>query len=235
MKAFAFKDFLIKQQNSPLKVSTDAILLGAAVSGILPNSHILDVGTGNGVIALMLAARFENVQITAIDPHAGAFIDAKTNFKNSKFSTRLKVLQLTLRQLPEQQLFDIIVSNPPYFLDSLASPAAHDAQAKHLTKASYFELLDDMHLHMTNEGQIWLILPAAVALSTIEYLEKKGFFCTQQIRFHANENKRDKRWVLCLEQSEKELQIEDRYIRNLDGSFHDDYRQLAGDFHDRPI
>jgi tRNA1Val (adenine37-N6)-methyltransferase len=80
MAVFAFKDFVVHQDNSPLKVNTDAILLGASIPRIPESAKVLDVGTGNGAIALLLALRFPMASITGIDPHLGAFSDAQLNF-----------------------------------------------------------------------------------------------------------------------------------------------------------
>ena len=138
MAVFAFKDFTVRQENSPLKVSTDAILLGASVQ--IPHKHlkILDVGTGNGVIALMLASRFDEVHITGIDPSEGAVQDAQFNFGNSRYASRLKAIQTTISALPLDQKYDVVVSNPPFFIESLPAQHALDQQAKHMAESGSF-------------------------------------------------------------------------------------------------
>lgn len=235
MKSFAFKDFVVQQQNSPLKVSTDAILLGATVTIAPHQTAVLDVGTGSGVIALLLASRFAAIHLTAIDPHSGAIIDAQKNFERSKYSTRLVAKKACLKELVGVSTFDMIVSNPPYFIDSLAAELTEDQQAKHFTSAQYFDLLADMMACLKPEGQIWLILPMLTAQQTISFFQNHGFYCTYQVHFHANKEKRNKRWVLRFERQNKPLVIAELVLRNNDGSFHDDYRKLAGSYHDRTI
>ena len=235
MKSFAFKDFVVQQQNSPLKVSTDAILLGATVTIAPQHKHVLDVGTGSGVIALMLASRYTDIHLTAIDPHLGAIQDARENFELSNYHSRLVLKAVPLKALAGVSTFDVIVSNPPYYIDSLATITTENQQAKHCTAEQYFELLTDMMACLKPGGQIWLILPSVIAQQTSTFFQDFGFFNTQQLRFHANELKRNKRWVLCFERQNKALISQEFFLRNNDGSFHDDYLKLAGSYHDRTI
>lgn len=235
MAVFAFKDFTIRQENSPLKVSTDAILLGASVQLSVTNQNILDVGTGNGVISLLLASRFVHAHFTGIDPSEGAIEDAQFNFANSIYASRLKVIQTTLAALPFEQKYDVVVSNPPFFIDSMPAHYALDQQAKHMAEPAYFDLLQDMCLRCHEAGQIWLILPPALATQTLDFCQLQGWNCAQEIHFHANAQKLDKRWVLCLERNPEKREVQKYFIRDVDGSYHADYRKLAGHFHDRPI
>jgi tRNA1Val (adenine37-N6)-methyltransferase len=235
MAFFSFKDFVVRQDNSPLKVNTDAIILGAAVRKLPPNAKVLEVGTGNGTIALLLAQRFKSAKITGIDPHTGAFQDAQFNFQHAIFFDRLQAINCSLEQLSITEKYDAIVSNPPYFIDGLVGQNETHQVAKHITKPEFKQLLDQMRMRLNTEGQLWLILPPVVAQQTITHLAKKGLSCILQMRFHANPQKRDKRWVICLEQKEQACCTEQFYIRNLDGSYHEDYRQLAGRYHDRLI
>lgn len=235
MAVFAFRDFNVRQANCPLKVSTDAILLGASVQ--LSNTHtsILDVGTGNGVIALLLASRFQNAHITGVDPSEGAILDAYYNFEQSKYAARLKALKTTLKDLPLTEKYAVVVSNPPYFIDSLPAAQTADQEAKHIAAPAYFDLLQDMSLRCQDDGQIWLILPPAQAVQTQSFFQSLGWFCSQELRFHANPQKLDKRWVLCFEQNVLHKDVAHFFIRDLDGRYHADYRKLAGEFHDRAL
>jgi tRNA1Val (adenine37-N6)-methyltransferase len=235
MSHFSFKDFEIRQAHSPLKVSTDAILLGASVEINSPRLSILDVGTGNGVIALLLASRFLEVHITGLDPDQGAFQDAQFNFTRSKFASRLTAIKGTLASLPLDQKYDLIVSNPPYFIDSLPSLSTNSQQAKHLSGQAFFELLKDMILRCSDNGQIWLILPAALARDTHTFFESNKWELAKQIQFHANPNKPNKFWIMCFQKMAAECIVEQYTIRQSNGSYHADYRRLAGPFHDRQV
>jgi tRNA1Val (adenine37-N6)-methyltransferase len=235
MAVFAFKDFVVRQDNSPLKVNTDAILLGAAIPFVPEYASVLEVGTGNGVIALLLALRFPTAVITGIDPHLGAFSDAQLNFQQSPYFDRLNARNCSLAELPVADQYNIIVSNPPYFIDSLVTEDLKGQQAKHVSAEAYFELLEGMKSRMTKEGQLWLILPPQVARQTSEFFAMRGLFCIRKLRFHAHPSKPDKRWIVCFQSQESVCAVQEFCIRNEDGTYHTDYRHLAGRYHDRLI
>ena len=235
MSVFEFKDFSVQQANSPLKVSTDAILLGSCVEIDQPNASILDVGTGNGVIALLLASRFQTISIDAIDPHLGACQDAKQNFENAVFANRLRLFCTNLATHDQRLKYDIIVSNPPYFIDGLRSDNEASQQAKHVSRSAFQALLLDMKHRLESSGTLWLILAPESANEAITFLQSKDLFLQKKMRFHANSSKRDKRWVLCFSFEQCVVEQREFFIRNLDGSFHDDYIKLAGAYHNRPL
>jgi tRNA1Val (adenine37-N6)-methyltransferase len=235
MSVFEFKDFSVHQANSPLKVSTDAILLGSTVKIDKPNASLLDVGTGNGVIALLLASRFSNILIDAIDPHLGACQDAKQNFENAVFANRLRLFCTKLATHDQRLKYDIIVSNPPYFVDGLGSDNESTQQAKHITTSTFHALLLDMKNRLVPSGTLWLVLAPESAIEAIAYLQNEGLFLRNKLRFHANSSKLDKRWVLCFSFEKSVVEQQAFFIRNLDGSYHDDYKKLAGAYHNRAL
>ncbi|MFM7645023.1 MAG: tRNA1(Val) (adenine(37)-N6)-methyltransferase [Sphingomonadales bacterium] len=235
MSVFEFKNFSVHQANSPLKVSTDAILLGSIVKIDKPNASILDVGTGSGVIALLLASRFHTITIDAIDPDTGAFQDAKRNFECSPFSDRLRLFLTEIAQHDRDLKYDTIVSNPPYFIDGLPSDNEAMKQAKHVSISAFHALLLEMKHRLKLNGALWLILAPESANEAISYLQNMGLFMHKKFRFHANASKLDKRWVLCFSFEKHVVELKEFYIRNLDGTFHDQYKALAGGFHNRSL
>ena len=235
MGIFAFKDFKVCHAQSPLKVSTDAILLGACIKIQRANASILDVGTGSGVIALLLASRFPDARITGIDPHQGAFADAQMNFSKSKFAQRLTAQHCALAALPKDIKYDVIVSNPPYFLDSLLSSDTASQDAKHITRQAFFELFDDMMLLCKEDGQIWLILPAELAEEVQLFFKRNSWHLGSKIQFHASANKPNKFGVLCFQRHINNSDVKELTIRQTDGSYHADYIKLAGPYHDRSL
>lgn len=235
MSVFAFRNFNVRQANCPLKVSTDAILLGASVQLSKTNASILDVGTGNGVIALLLASRYQEAVITGVDPSEGAILDAHYNFEQSNYTARLKALKTTLKDLPLTEKYAVVVSNPPFFIESLPAAQTADQEAKHMAATAYFDLLQDMSLRCQDDGQIWLILPPTLAVQTQSFFQTLGWFCCQELHFHANPQKLDKRWVLCFQKNAEKFEVRAYFIRDLDGRYHADYRKLAGHFHDRSL
>lgn len=127
---FHFKQFSIVQEHTPMKVGTDGVLLGAWLNADGAQS-ILDIGTGTGLIALMLAQRFPKAKITAIDAHPEASMEARANFKASRFSDRIEGIHIDIKDFEPGQKFDLIVSNPPFFKSSLHAPNQGRSLARH--------------------------------------------------------------------------------------------------------
>ena len=105
-----------------MKVGTDGVLLGAWANG---GSRVLDVGTGTGIIALMMAQRFPESRVTAVDIDEGAFRQAMANVQASPFANRIRVLHEQVQN--HVGCYDAVVSNPPYFMDSLKADAVSQA------------------------------------------------------------------------------------------------------------
>ena len=162
--SFAFKQFIVKQDRCAMKVGTDAVLLGAWV---LPNGskHILDIGTGTGVIALMLAQKTQ-AHIDAIDIDEEAFLQAKQNALDSKFARQITVTQTSLQHYSNAtaQKYNLIVTNPPYFEQSLKSSDEQRSHARHADVLPFEELLDGVLKLLDEKGKFCLILPTLEAI-----------------------------------------------------------------------
>ena len=115
---FRFKHFSIAQDKCAMKVGTDGTLLGAWAKANKPQ-QILDIGTGTGLIAMMMAQRFENANIKALEIDMDASQQAAENFQNTKWSNRLFLEHISFQEFQHTASFDLIVSNPPYFENNL--------------------------------------------------------------------------------------------------------------------
>ena len=148
-----------------MKVNTDGVLLGALATADEPKS-ILDIGTGTGVIALMLAQRFENSLVDAVEIDGAAATTADGNFKASKFADRLRLFasgfEEHFKAHPGKQ-YDLIVTNPPFFLNSLTSPGATKNLARHADDAFFKLLILSVAKHLTPGGLSTMILPLETA------------------------------------------------------------------------
>ncbi|MGI9526697.1 MAG: tRNA1(Val) (adenine(37)-N6)-methyltransferase, partial [Weeksellaceae bacterium] len=113
MSIFKFKQFNVEQKLSAAKVGTDGVLLGAWVNLDPTPSKILDIGTGTGLIALMLAQRSPLSYITALDIDKDAIVEASLNFENSPWPDRLNAVHTSLQAYNTEEKFDLIISNPP--------------------------------------------------------------------------------------------------------------------------
>ena len=157
---FQFKKFTIRHDKCAMKVGTDAVLLGAWAD-ITACKNILDIGTGTGIIALMLAQRcFANID--AIDIDTDAYSQAKENVAASPFAERINVIHASCSEYTgscAREKYDLIVSNPPYFINSLKCPDNKRSVARHTDSLSLFELIDDSCSLLSLSGRIALVLP----------------------------------------------------------------------------
>jgi tRNA1Val (adenine37-N6)-methyltransferase len=161
--AFHFQQFLIEDEKSTMRTGTDAMLLGAWA--IPPSSGIiLDIGTGCGVLALMMAQHSES-RVVAIDPDLPSIMEARNNFERSRWSDRLTAVHTTLQDFSTNaaHLCDFIITNPPYFSNSLKSPFARKNSARHDDGLSLEELVAGVTSLLSEEGRFALILPSEPA------------------------------------------------------------------------
>ncbi|HMG09605.1 MAG TPA: methyltransferase [Mucilaginibacter sp.] len=163
---FRFKQFSVDQTGCAMKINTDGVLLGVLTNVKKPLT-ILDIGTGTGVIALMLAQRFPDARIDAVEIDQTAAITANSNFKNSPFAERLTLYPSGFDAFfdanPDRK-YDLIVSNPPFYINSLQSPGVKKNLAKHTDERFFDKLIQDVSGHLTDNGVCWLILPPETAV-----------------------------------------------------------------------
>lgn len=157
MAAFRFKQFSVEQDDVAMKVGTDGVLIGAWVN-CADAVRVLDIGTGTGLIALMVAQRSDAQSIVGIDIDSAAAVCAARNFAASPWSERLSAHQKAAQEYDGEK-FDLILSNPPYFVDSLLCPDDRRTTARHTTELT-FEQLDSAVCRLLSEsGRFALILP----------------------------------------------------------------------------
>ena len=174
--SFSFKQFTIYQDRCIFKVGTDGVLLGAYadVSGI---KTILDIGTGTGLIALMLAQRSE-AEITAIEPDLNSFEQACSNVRQSKWSHRIRVINTDLQNfMTESKQYDLIISNPPYFIDALKNPDPGKAAARHNVTLNNIDLLRGISGLLTDDGLAQVIMPYDEGSILIAEAHEFGRYC----------------------------------------------------------
>jgi tRNA1Val (adenine37-N6)-methyltransferase len=160
---FQFKQFAIDQTNCAMKINTDGVLLGALAE--TDGQNILDIGTGTGVIALMLAQRFAIATVDAVEIDEHAAETADSNFKNSIFADRVNLYAEGFESYLNNSAkkYDLIVSNPPFYINSLESPKAKKNIAKHAGGDFFENLVKAVASKLTESGTCWLILPLDTA------------------------------------------------------------------------
>ncbi|MBE0652902.1 MAG: methyltransferase [Bacteroidales bacterium] len=230
---FQFKKFLVHHAYSTMKVGTDAVLLGT-LAEVPARGNILEVGTGTGVISLILAQRCES-QITAIDIHQASVWEARANFKGSPWSNRLKALMISYQLYAAQGnpiRYDLIISNPPFFENDLKSPDENRNFARHNDHLSYRDFLSASRYFISEQGQLCLILPPTEAHIFIQEAKNTGFFLQKKIEIKPKPEKEANRLILSFgNQVSNELKTESLTIRNSDNSYTEEYKKLTEDFY----
>lgn len=173
---FRFKQFTVDQSGCAMKINTDGVLLGAAARADDPLS-ILDIGTGTGVIALMLAQRYKEALIDAVETDLTAAETAAKNFRVSPFAGRMTLFAESFETYFDRfpcRKYDMIVSNPPFYTDSLKSPVSQKNVAKHADASFFPSLINAVSAHLTPKGTCWLVVPAAITNRIEEMTATKG-------------------------------------------------------------
>lgn len=174
---FKFKRFTVYHNLCAMKVGTDGVLLGAWTD-VSTSKRILDIGTGSGLVALMLAQRCD-ASITAIDIDADAVKQAQINIEASSWKERMEVFHTDLCDFSPQCLFDTIVSNPPYFVDSLKCSDIQRNTARHNDTLTSEQLLENASRLLHPEGELSLILPFEQNEATIHTAQRFGLYPTK--------------------------------------------------------
>ena len=183
-----------------MKVGTDGVLLGAWCPIQIENPsntfNILDIGTGSGLIALMLAQRALYARITAIDIDQKAVEQAQYNFSISPWKERLECHLSALQQVEGEELFDLIVSNPPYFQDSLKNPDNQRAMARHTDTLSYEELLSNSARLLKQQATLALVLPIEAEQQIITIAQTHKLYPTHITHVYPKPGKAAKRLLI---------------------------------------
>ncbi|MBN2682982.1 MAG: methyltransferase [Bacteroidales bacterium] len=175
---FQFKLFKINQDKTAMKVGTDGVLLGAWTNCNIA-TKVLDVGTGTGLIALMMAQR-SKAMIEAVEIEINAWLQAKTNFENSPWAYRLKVENASFQSYCDKglvKIYDLIVCNPPFFNNSYKPESPQREIARHSILLSPLDLVSGVNQLLKDEGLFSVILPFSTHKEFIEIAEKNDLFC----------------------------------------------------------
>jgi tRNA1Val (adenine37-N6)-methyltransferase len=211
---FNFKQFAVNQAGCAMKVNTDGVLLGALVEAPAPKT-ILDIGTGTGVIALMLAQRFEKAQIDAVEIDEAAAKTAEGNFKASEFEDRLYLFASSFEEYFEaypDKKYDLIVSNPPFFLNSLTSPGAKKNLARHTDDAFFERLVKCVSNHLTTDGVCVMILPLETARVVKEIVIANGLYLQRVVDIKSFADVPAHRQILTFGKQQKEVEARELVI-----------------------
>jgi tRNA1Val (adenine37-N6)-methyltransferase len=226
---FQFQEFRVEQDQCAMKISTDAVLLGSLAAATNPQK-ILDVGTGTGVIALMLAQRFAGVDIQAVELDHLAAKQARFNFENSPFANRLDLWEGKFQDFQFSQKFDLMVSNPPYFPDHLKSPDPQRNLALHTDGLTFVELVQQVVRGLDSEGMFWLILPPRQMQDLEKIALRYSLYPSQRFTVQDNPDKPIIREILGFGWEKKDCLTSQIFIKEQTGQFHESYKALISGF-----
>jgi tRNA1Val (adenine37-N6)-methyltransferase len=229
---FKFKQFDVDQNGCAMKVNTDGVLLGALATANNPQS-IVDIGTGTGVIALMLAQRFAVARIDGVDIDESAAEAADRNFASSQFQYRMYAHFDTFEGFFESHNWkkhDLIVSNPPFFLDSLASADEQKRLARHTDGSFFKKLLRCAEQYLTDAGTCQLILPLPTAAVVKGLLPKYQLYLQKVISVKSFADSEPHREILAFSKEQKGIGEEEFVIYDAPKVYSLKYQVALADF-----
>ncbi|WP_334124729.1 tRNA1(Val) (adenine(37)-N6)-methyltransferase [Empedobacter brevis] len=229
-KPFRFKQFEIFQDKTAMKVGTDGVLLGAW-SNLERGENILDVGTGTGLISLMLAQRFPNSRVDAIEIDHDAFLQAKENFEHSIFSERLKIKSTSLQAYSSDKKYDLIVSNPPFF--TVNSSVDFDArkQARQQETLTFTELIENTAKMLHREGVASFIIPYDQMDDFYGKASQNDLKLSRIVYVKGNSNSPIKRVLMEFSFQERIVSKEELVIERERHQYTNEYISLTKDFY----
>lgn len=248
--SFRFKRFSVRNERSAMKVNTDGVLLGAVVPVCCADYRVLDIGTGTGVIALMLAqrltagteqtSRMRPLRILGIDIDPDAAAEAADNFASSEWAETLTAEEVSLESLEVRlagaasEAFDIIVSNPPYYDSSLTNPDGKKAVARHTNQPqgslSYREVMEFAARHLSETGRLSVVLPSDQEFAALRYARMCGLHLSHLLRVRTVERKQPKRFIATFVTAPCECRTQMLTIMEK-GKYTDEYISLVKDFY----
>ncbi|HPT15303.1 MAG TPA: methyltransferase [Bacteroidales bacterium] len=228
---FRFKYFSLEDKGATMKTGTDAVMLGAW-AGIDGAGRVLDIGTGSGIIALMMAQQSEAV-IDAVEIDKTSAELAAANAAKSQWAGRINVIHASFQQFAAVTMnkYDIVISNPPYFRRSLKAPDASRCRARHDEELPVNELLAGIEKALAPGGKAHLVFPADDLQLWLDEALFVKLHCCRLTRVVSKSGKMPYRVLATFTHEVSELSENMLTIHHEDGTFTDEYRQLTADFY----
>ena len=229
---FRFKQFTVFQDHCAMKVGTDGVLLGAW-TGVEGCNHVLDIGTGTGLVALMLAQRNSKAKIDALDIDEGCIMQAQQNISRSLFAERIHVQQVSFQYFAQHtdSKYNLIVSNPPYFQNALKSPHLSRNHARHNDSLSFFDILSSSVSLLSEGGRIALILPHEFKQTVLDHAAKVQLFATRITNVFPLPHKPAKRLLIEFAKTEVDYVEDNLTIELSRHQYSDEFNALTKEFY----
>jgi tRNA1Val (adenine37-N6)-methyltransferase len=228
---FRFKQFTINQNRCAMKVNTDGVLLGAWAN-IGDASQILDIGSGTGLITIMLAQRSE-ANISAVEIDKEAYLQSLENVKSCKWANRISIENIAFQQFAENNSakFDLIVSNPPYFSNSLKNPDEARTLARHNDSLPPLELLAGVKKILNENGRFCVILPYVESQLFIIEATMQQLYCVRKTNIKSTSKKKPLRILMEFSFQREKLNELDLVIHDENGDYSSDFKTLTSEFY----
>lgn len=237
--SFQFKQFNIIDERCAMKVGTDGVLLGAVAHG---GQHILDIGTGSGLVAMMMAQRFPDAKVTGIDIDLDACNQAKDNAVASPFSDRIEVINESLEDFAldnngktngnEERLYDSIVCNPPFFENSMSCPDEQRTKARHSSSLPFSSLISISKALLSDDGVMTIIIPSDLITRIEEECAYESMFIVAKLHIKTVERKTPKRSILSIMKKSKPCNTTTQLLME-NGQRSEWYQRITQDFYIR--
>lgn len=234
--SFSFKQFTIEQDRCAMKVGTDGVLLGSWVSLESRPFSVLDIGAGTGLIALMLAQRSDAGQIDAIEIDEDAYEQCVENFENSPWADRLFCFHASLDEFaeePEDEKYDLIVSNPPYFVPNERETDLPEnrKKARFYDSLPFADLVDYASQLLSDNGELAVIVPFSEEQTFIALAKAKSLHANRITRVRGTENAPLKRSLLQFSFSEKPIEENELTLEVSRHQYTREFKTLVQDFY----
>lgn len=229
---FQFKQFLVKQDKCAMKVGTDSVLL-ACLTDVARYKTALDIGTGTGIIALMLAQKNPSLLIDAVEIDDDAFIQAKENIEVSVFAKQIQIHHCALQDFETNKKFDLIISNPPYFIgkNNFSIQNIQRAKARHDDDLPFDVLIHKAYNLLSDSGVLRVILPAQEAKVFIALALQNDLHLQSQTYLKPKPGKAYNRVIIQLGKTEQAVKENEFTIYHEDGSQTEWYKETCKDFY----
>lgn len=228
-ECFSFRQFTVRQDRCAMKVGTDGTILGAwaRMTATKARPRILDIGTGTGLVALMMAQRYPQAWVSAIDIDPAAAAQAEENVRRSPFARRITVERAGLQAFEPQTEYDAIVCNPPFFTDSLTCPDGQRTLARHTASLSYEDLMKGAARLLAPGGRMSVIVPADCVTTVTDEGIFAGLMTVCICRVHTLPGRPAKRALIELTNRQPDAPVRQEELTM--GS--EEYRRLTADFY----
>ena len=230
---FKFKQFTIQQDKCAMKVCTDACLFGAYIANELqplPVKNILDIGTGSGLLSLMLAQK-TTATIDTVEIDTAAFTQAKENIAQSLYKEKIEIFNTDILKFTAHKKYDCIISNPPFFETDLKSADDKKNFAKHDTALTLAKLLQAIDKLLIADGFLAVLLPYRRSDYFEEEAEKLNFQLTKKILVKQTPKHNYFRTILTFSRNKSSTQLIELIIKNEDGNYSTDFIKLLKDYY----